>query len=700
MKKPTTPPEPKDNLREVVETIVFVVVLVLILKSFAAEAFVIPTGSMAETLYGYQRNVSCPQCGFEFPVNVSRQVDPQDGPAVQITGCTCPNCRYHIAFPSKDNTYSSGDRVLVAKFLWDLLASSPHRFDVSVFKFPEAPLQKQTPMNYIKRTVGLGGETIGIYYGKLYILPGLQYDESLADPLDRWQPQHMHGDDFSALLQHERAFQMLFDAFLEARAEPDMQQAAGHRAELRRLFHELAAYRNQAPDLDKALNGGYLKYPELDVSPSAIARLILNNAVSIQRSLDKQPQVERLLSQLRDEREAMDAALGRLAGKLRNRKDAEPFTGLLQDDAEARRLLGILLDHEAELKTLRDQGQLRFRIVRRTPERLLSMARIVYDNDAQAKDMTTQPARWQGMGENGAADNTAWAASDGNKVYTHAAAPGAWHWLRYQHRLRRDGDSAVVGDPELITDFMGYNTYEEQGSSHGQPNNWVGDLTLECETTVSQAEGLLTLQLSKGQDRFEAVFNLQEGTCTLRRLTFEERGGTLKLKDEKVLERRPSPLSKPGTYALRFANIDERLVVWVDGKLLFGDGVEYDAPERRGPTVNDLQPASIGVQGAGVKVQHLKLWRDTYYTAQTYVNKSRDGEPALKREDRSNPAEWGPLRDLPARTLFVQPGHYLCMGDNSPESSDSRFWGQVPGRLMLGRALLIYWPVPRAGRIR
>src|SRR5262245_27862172 len=64
---PATPPsksapaEPKDNFREVVETIVFVVVLVLLLKSFAAEAFVIPTGSMAETLYGYQKLVKCPE---------------------------------------------------------------------------------------------------------------------------------------------------------------------------------------------------------------------------------------------------------------------------------------------------------------------------------------------------------------------------------------------------------------------------------------------------------------------------------------------------------------------------------------------------------------------------------------------------------------------------------------------------------------
>ncbi len=61
----------RDSLRELVETIVFVVVLVLILKLFVVEAFVIPTGSMAETLLGYHKRVECEQCGYEFPVNSS-----------------------------------------------------------------------------------------------------------------------------------------------------------------------------------------------------------------------------------------------------------------------------------------------------------------------------------------------------------------------------------------------------------------------------------------------------------------------------------------------------------------------------------------------------------------------------------------------------------------------------------------------------
>src|SRR5262245_37480845 len=90
------PTEPKDAWREIVETVVFVVVLVLLLKTFAAEAFVIPTGSMAETLWGYQKVVACPECGYHFPVNCSGEVE--ERPPREVTGCVCPNCRYEIHF--------------------------------------------------------------------------------------------------------------------------------------------------------------------------------------------------------------------------------------------------------------------------------------------------------------------------------------------------------------------------------------------------------------------------------------------------------------------------------------------------------------------------------------------------------------------------------------------------------------------------
>src|SRR5262249_38606517 len=149
------PPPHVDSVREVVETIVFVVVLVLMLKSFVAEAFVIPTGSMAETLYGYQKMVTCPTCGYRFPVNCSSESDPQEARPSPVFACTCPNCMQHIywdvivqgrnftpsdygvrhpdAVKDEDPGAGSGDRVLVSKFAYDLTGRMPDRLDVVVF---------------------------------------------------------------------------------------------------------------------------------------------------------------------------------------------------------------------------------------------------------------------------------------------------------------------------------------------------------------------------------------------------------------------------------------------------------------------------------------------------------------------------------------------------------------------------------------
>jgi signal peptidase I len=527
-------PVVKDVFREIVETVVFVIVLVFLLKIFVAEAFVIPTGSMAETLLGYQRWVECPQCHIDFPVNCSQEVDPQDRPRVEVDACTCPNCRYKLVWREpigalnkrtiqEPPSWGSGDRVLVSKFPYDKhhleRLGRPDRFNVVVFKYPREPQKGFVPMNYIKRLIGLPGETIAIFNGDLYV-GDIEYDPNThAQPAreeDRWENAYTYPNDPTALA----AFQ---------------------------------------------------------------------------------------------------------SGK--------------------------------------------FQILRKTPDIMLAMRRLVYDNDHQAADLIGKaPPRWQiDPKSHWSHDN-----EQAPKVFRTGGAGDDLEWVRYQHLIVERSNTQPLDrpanpQPSKIMNFMGYNAGEP---SNGRvETNWVGDLMLECTVKVENNQGELVLELAEGSERFHARFDLASGDCSLVRL-----GG----REPQVLAKQEKVLTKPGTYALRFANFDDRLTLWVDGKLPFTDGVPYAPAPPEPDHANNLQPANIGVRGgAKLSVSKVQLWRDTFYTV--YPD---------------------PASQLGVRTMFVQPGHYLCLGDNSTESADSRSWGLVPERLMLGRALVVYWPVTRAGVIR
>ncbi len=47
--------------------------------------------------------------------------------------------------------------------------------------------------------------------------------------------------------------------------------------------------------------------------------------------------------------------------------------------------------------------------------------------------------------------------------------------------------------------------------------------------------------------------------------------------------------------------------------------------------------------------------------------------------------------------VTLNPGNYFVMGDNRPNSSDSRVWGQLPGKEIIGRVALRLLPLSQIG---
>ena len=70
-----------------------------------------------------------------------------------------------------------------------------------------------------------------------------------------------------------------------------------------------------------------------------------------------------------------------------------------------------------------------------------------------------------------------------------------------------------------------------------------------------------------------------------------------------------------------------------------------------------------------------------------YINGKKLNEPYIKPDRRA--------RDSTTGTWRVPQGEYFFMGDNRGESCDSRRWGSVPRKNLIGKVFATYWPPTR-----
>jgi signal peptidase I len=160
-------------IRETIESIAVAVILAFLFRGFVAEAFVIPTGSMAPTLQGRHMDVTCAKCGCPYRTGASGENEGRS----EVVQTTCPICRYPMDLDKdRDPNQASfnGDRILVSKFTYEV--SEPKRWDVIVFKFPGNAKQ-----NYIKRLIGLPNETVWVRHGDIYVGSNVDDKDSAGD---------------------------------------------------------------------------------------------------------------------------------------------------------------------------------------------------------------------------------------------------------------------------------------------------------------------------------------------------------------------------------------------------------------------------------------------------------------------------------------------------------------------------------------
>lgn len=116
--------------------------------------------------------------------------------------------------------------------------------------------------------------------------------------------------------------------------------------------------------------------------------------------------------------------------------------------------------------------------------------------------------------------------------------------------------------------------------------------------------------------------------------------------------------------------------------LKVGDPVRGDVIVFKAPTDNekDFIKRVIGLPGDSVMV------KDGF----TYVNgKKLDESPYLKDDVRTYGGNF--LHE--GQPFTVPVGSYIVFGDNRPFSSDSREWGLLTRKAIIGRSVFVYWPL-------
>jgi signal peptidase I len=224
---------------------------------------------------------------------------------------------------------------------------------------------------------------------------------------------------------------------------------------------------------------------------------------------------------------------------------------------------------------------------------------------------------------------------------------------RAPHMLTYRNYSLDTQKCEPIRDECAYNGGAHAGSE------CVHDFLIETDVQVTAGHGGLSLRLCDGHDWVEARLALgTAGALEFFSWPIDRPGEMKKLGDT---------MCQPGTrFHLEFAFVDRRVTLAIDGNRV----LEADLPEAK-QRAGVVRPFQVEAHSVCATMQRFRLFRDLHY-GQQGINAVR------------------------GNAVRLGPDQYFVLGDNSPQSEDSRYWadgGRIEASFLVGPVL---WSRPAA----
>jgi signal peptidase I len=123
------------------------------------------------------------------------------------------------------------------------------------------------------------------------------------------------------------------------------------------------------------------------------------------------------------------------------------------------------------------------------------------------------------------------------------------------------------------------------------------------------------------------------------------------------------------------------------GEIERGDTVVFWYPEDRSKS---YIKRVIALPGDRVRIESGQVYVNDHPLAEEYVP-----------DEYKDSVSWP--HTSPGQSVsdaLVKKGDYFVLGDHRSSSSDSRSWGYVPRENIYGKAVFVYWPLDKMGRLR